>query len=89
MEETNLSRESTPGVPVTEQQEYSLGVCVTCVKVLVCIVEAWMCSTTLSMRGLGPVRKPSLSLKHERRTKRNVKYSVKTSPMKQGVTQAD
>lgn len=35
---------------------------VTCVKVLVCIVEAWMCSTTLSTSGLGPVTKPILSL---------------------------
>lgn len=37
----------------------------TCVKVLVCIVEAWMCSTTLSTSGLGPVTKPILSLKQE------------------------
>lgn len=35
----------------------------TCVKVLVCIVEAWMCSTTRSTSGLGPVTKPILSLK--------------------------
>lgn len=33
-------------------------------KVLVCIVEAWMCSTTLSTSGLGPVTNPILSLKH-------------------------
>lgn len=36
----------------------------TCVKVLVCIVEAWMCSTTRSTSGLGPVTKPILSLVH-------------------------
>lgn len=37
----------------------------TCVKVLVCIVEAWMCSTTLSTSGLGPVTKPNLNLKED------------------------
>lgn len=39
----------------------------TCVKVLVCIVEAWMCSTTRSISGLGPVTKPILRLERETR----------------------
>lgn len=34
----------------------------TCVKVLACIVETCICRITLSMRGLGPVRKPTLNL---------------------------
>ncbi len=38
----------------------------TCVKVLVCIVEAWMCSTTRSTSGFGPVTKPIRNLSGER-----------------------
>ncbi len=37
----------------------------TCVKVLVCIVEAWMCSTTRSTSGFGPVTKPIRNLSGE------------------------
>lgn len=42
----------------------------TCVKVLVCIVEAWMCSTTRSTNGFGPVTKPirNLPRKHHKYT---------------------
>lgn len=36
-----------------------------CVKVLVCIVETSMCRITLSIRGLGPVRKPILNLENK------------------------
>lgn len=34
----------------------------TCVKVLVCIVETCICRITLSINGLGPVRNPIRSL---------------------------
>lgn len=49
------------------------GLVLACVKVLVCIVDTWMCRTTLSMRGLGPVRKPILKLE----TKTNKKLLQK------------
>lgn len=52
----------------------------TCVKVLVCIVEAWMCSTTLSTSGLGPVTKPILSLKQEHAQMSRRNECTKTSP---------